>query len=426
MDARKAAADYIASLAASTPLPVGFRLSTTSLRFFPKERPGTKPLEMNLSLILADEPAESFAFLTTRNRVVGASVQLARKRAEGRHFRGFLVNNRVANVAVASGEKDAERILTHLGNATSIPVDELLSVSTGVIGWRLPVEEILESLPRLSEGLGDAAPVDVARAIMTTDSYPKCRSVDLAGGHITAFAKGAGMIEPNLATMLVFVLTDLDLDRAAAEAALKHAVETSFNRISVDSDQSTSDLVALVSSRRAGAVDPKEFASALRRLCEDLAEDIVRNGEGVGHVLRVAVRGTTSTKDATALGKAVINSPLVKTAVYGNDPNVGRILMALGDCAGNNDIRLDPQRLSVRVGTEEVFRDGAFCLSADREQRLASYLRSAAMEPGIKGFPQHDRCVEIDVEMGQGDAAATVVGCDLTDHYISENADYRS
>ncbi len=418
--------EYLTALAESTAPPAGFSLSTTRISFTPTERPTQEPYAMDLSLVLAEAPTDSFAFMCTSNRVAGASVQLARRRAGQPLFRGILVNNRIANVAVRRGLADAKELVLSLGERLGVPPEELLSVSTGIIGWRLPVPEMVAAFGPLADGLGGFGPPEIARSIMTTDSYPKCRTVEVGGGRITAIAKGAGMIEPNLATMLVFILTDLDLDRDVVRKALSEAVEESFNLISVDGDQSTSDLVALMSSRRGAKVTPEEFGDALTGVCRAVAEDIVRNGEGAGHVIRVTVSGAKDGPEAGAFGKAVVNSPLVKTAVYGNDPNVGRILSALGDYAGNAGVDLDPDRLEIRVGEEPVYHDGAFDLNRDREQALSSYLQETAMNPRIKGFPQHDLAVEISVTMHRGGASATVIGCDLTNEYIRENADYRS
>jgi glutamate N-acetyltransferase / amino-acid N-acetyltransferase len=418
--------EYLMVLAESTSLPAGFSLSTTRISFTPTERPTQEPYAMDLSLILAEDPTDSFAFMCTSNRVAGASVQLARRRRDQSLFRGILVNNRIANVAVRQGLSDAEELVSRLGRRLGIPPAQLLSVSTGIIGWRLPVSDIVAAFGPLTDELGGFGPSEIARSIMTTDSYPKCRTVEVGGGRITAIAKGAGMIEPNLATMLVFVLTDLDLDRHVVREALAAAVGRSFNLISVDGDQSTSDLVALMSSRKGPKVSPAEFGDALTGLCQAVAEDIVRNGEGAGHVIRVTVSGAKDQPEAGAFGKAVVNSPLVKTAIYGNDPNVGRILSALGDYAGNAGVDLDTDRLEIRVGEEAVYHDGAFDLNRDREGALSSYLQETAMNPRVKGFPQHDLAVEIDVTMHRGDASATVIGCDLTNEYIRENADYRS
>jgi glutamate N-acetyltransferase / amino-acid N-acetyltransferase len=228
-----------------------------------------------------------------------------------------------------------------------------------------------------------------------------------------------------MATMLVFLLTDASIDRGRLQQSLVRSVAESFNRISIDGDQSTSDMVLAVSSLRA-EVSLQRFDEALTVLCGELAGDIVRNGEGTCHVIRVRVSGLGREQEAAALAKAVVNSPLVKTAIYGNDPNVGRIIGALGDCAGNNDITLIPSDVEVKLGREVVFSHGVFRLDKDKELRLSAYLRDAAIDPSLRGFPQHERTVDVFISCGNGPAEAEVLGSDLSHEYVSENADYRT
>jgi glutamate N-acetyltransferase/amino-acid N-acetyltransferase len=229
-----------------------------------------------------------------------------------------------------------------------------------------------------------------------------------------------------MATMLVFILTDLRLSRSVLRKALEWAVSRTFNRITVDGDQSTSDTALIFSSGRKPLIAEEEFREALLSVCWKLAEDIVRNGEGTSHVMRV--RATGAPDDETALGaaKAVANSPLVKTAVFGNDPNVGRILNALGDYFGSEDRKLDPGTLSVSFGGTAVFEDGRFTLGPDTEAVLNSYMIECAVRSSETGFPEHNRTVDIDVVLGEGRGEATVLGSDLSYGYVRENAEYRS
>jgi glutamate N-acetyltransferase/amino-acid N-acetyltransferase len=342
------------------------------------------------------------------------------------NVQGILVNNKIANVCTATGVEDAEKLLHNLSSIISVPSKRLFSASTGIIGWSLPVADMVGALPAVVSGLHDGSAADFARAIMTTDAFPKARSVRVGDGSVLAIAKGAGMIEPNMATMLVFILTDVMVSHEDAQVALSDVAARTFNRISVDGDQSTSDMALLLSSGRAGDVTAGEFTEALSNVCRQLADDIVRNGEGTGHVIRVRVSGMRNEQIATEAGKAIINSPLVKTAVYGNDPNVGRIVSALGDYAGNNGMMVDRTRLSIRLGEWEVFSAGVFLLDRQKEVFLSSYLQEAAMNPRIKGYPQHDRCVDIQVDFGSGNASSEVLGSDLSHEYVGENADYRS
>jgi glutamate N-acetyltransferase/amino-acid N-acetyltransferase len=185
-------------------------------------------------------------------------------------------------------------------------------------------------------------------------------------------------------------------------------------------------MAVLLSSRTKGPADPEEFRAALHGVLADLAADVVRNGEGASHVIRVTVSGAGDDEAAAGAGKAVVNSPLVKTAVCGNDPNVGRLACAIGDWASGAAAGLDPASVAVRLGGVEVLAGGAFRLDTAKEERLSAYLRDAAFDPAARGFPAHDRCVDIEVSLGGGPGAATVLGSDLSSEYVRENADYRS
>ncbi|MBN1834406.1 MAG: bifunctional ornithine acetyltransferase/N-acetylglutamate synthase [Spirochaetales bacterium] len=425
----RSAEEYQAALSGRASLPEGFRAGCAALSFVPREKPGTQ--SMNLSLILLDEPTPAFAAVTTRNRFCGAPVRICRERLKEKAVRGVLVNNRVANVGSPTGEEDARGILEHLGGLLGAPGSQFLPASTGVVGWGLPRAEMEAALPALVASLQPGTLLPVAQGIMTTDSYPKLHREAVGEGAIVGTVKGAGMIEPNMATLLGFVITDLRVGREELREALAFAVENSFNRISVDGDQSTSDMVLALSSGRRPGVGRGEFRTALLALCRRLAEDVVRNGEGVGHVIRVRVRGAEPPA-ALGAGKAVINSPLVKTAIFGNDPNVGRIVAALGDYAGNTEIPgVDPGNFRVSLGGIGIFERGSFTLDPERERQLAGYLRECALEPGRVPYPAHDRAVEIEVDLGAGSAAGSaaeieVIGADLSYEYVRENADYRS
>jgi len=419
------AEEYSNALELRAALPEGFRAGRASLTFVPREKPGRQ--SMNLSLILLDEATPSFAGVTTRNRFCGAPVRICRERLAAESVRGILVNNRVANVGAPDGEEAALEMLERLGSLLGVPAGEFLPASTGVVGWGLPRAEVEAALPGLVETLQHGSLLPVAEAIMTTDSYPKLHREEVGDGHVLGVAKGAGMIEPNMATLLVFLLTDLRVSREQLRADLTYCVERSFNRMSVDGDQSTSDMALALSSGRKAGVGAEEFRDALLAVCRRLAEDVVRNGEGVGHVIRVRVRGAAP-ELALSAGKAVVNSPLVKTAVFGNDPNVGRIVAALGDFLGNAGLRdPDPSRFRISMGGVAIFDRGRFTLDPDRERKLAEYLRSCALDPGRVAFPAHDRSVEVDVDLGSaGGEPVEVIGADLSYEYVRENADYRS
>jgi glutamate N-acetyltransferase/amino-acid N-acetyltransferase len=203
-------------------------------------------------------------------------------------------------------------------------------------------------------------------------------------------------------------------------------VDSTFNRISIDGDQSTSDSVVLLSSAAKPSVEEEEFEKALRFVCWKLAEDVVRNGEGTCHVMKVSIKGASNAETATGVGKAIVNSPLIKTAVFGNDPNVGRIVSALGDYMGSLGQRLDPESVSISMGETSIFEDGFFNLDMEKEDYLAKYLVECAQDPSEEGYPSHDKTVDISIRIGKGKAESVVLGSDLTLGYIKENAEYRS
>lgn len=417
---------YLASLASRATAPAGFRFAVQPIRFSPAERDTPEPLTMNLSAAVLDTPTESFAGLFTRNRFPGAPVLLGRERMAEAKSSGVIVNNKIANVCAPGGLEDARHIAARFGELAGCTEAPLFSASTGIIGWRLPTADIERGLPDLSRRLGTDGPLEMSQAIMTTDSFPKLRSSTIGKGSIVGIAKGAGMIEPNLATLLVFLFTDITISRTQLTEALGTAVAGSFNGISVDGDQSTSDMVLAFSSNLRPAVEPAEFASGLNAVCRALAFDVVRNGEGTEHVIRVTVNGCESESVARGCAKAVANSPLVKTAICGNDPNVGRIIGAIGDYAGNAGIAIDQSKVTVDIGPRRVFADGAFRLDPEGEEIVAAYLTEASLADSGIGYPAHDRTVDIVIDLGAGTGCGEAVGSDLTHGYVSENADYRS
>ena len=421
-------------LATQSALPPGFRVGTTRFDFVPREAP--KPAKMTLTLIALDRPTTDFAAVFTKNALPGAPIIIGRQRLAAPSLGAIIVNNKISNVCAPGGIEAAERICAETARVLGINPDQVLPSSTGVIGWSLPVEAMVAGLPPAASALTSGSVSAAAEGIVTTDLYPKIRRAVVGAGSIVGIAKGAGMIEPNLATMLVYILTDLAVGREQLRAMLSRVIEPSFNSISVDSDTSTSDTVVVVSSGKVPCADLTAFERALQTICTDLAEDVVRNGEGVRHVIRVTVTNAASSALARALGKAVINAPLFKCAVAGNDPNVGRLVQAIGKHVGAHASETDLSRLRLRMGGIEIFADGVFQLNPAKEKVLMTHLRSAelyATAPAKDGvfspaidFPAHERCVEIEVDLGSGKNFATVFGGDLTHEYVSENADYRS
>ncbi len=427
--------EHRAWLAAQAALPSGFRVGTTRFDFTPREAP--KPAKMTLTLIALDEPTPDFAAMFTKNAFPGAPVIVGRERLSEPALGAIIVNNKISNVCAPGGVEASERVCVETARRLGLAPHAVLPCSTGVIGWTLPVDAMVAGLPAAVAALAGGSILPAAEGIVTTDLYPKIRRADLAGGgSIVGIAKGAGMIEPNLATMLVYILTDVAVPRTKLRAMLARVVGASFNNISIDSDTSTSDTVAVVSSGRVACSDLATFEAALTQVCRDLSEDVVRNGEGVRHVIRVAVTGASDATLARALGKAIVNAPLFKCAVAGNDPNVGRLVQAIGKHVGAHAPGTDLSRLTLRMGGIEIFEGGVFQLNPEKETALVAHLKGAelyASAPPKDGvfaaavdYPPHERCVEIEVALGTGTAAATVFGGDLTHEYVSENADYRS
>lgn len=420
------AEDYLADVETRAVLPGGFRTATVDLSFRPVERPVPQPLPMRLNLLLLDEPTAAFGGLFTRNAFPGAPVLLGRGLLAEPLSRGVVINNKVANVGGPSAVADAREVQAATAALVGAPAGQVFVASTGIIGWSLPLADMKKALPGLLPALQAESALPLARGIMTTDSYPKVRSKSLFGGRITVLAKGAGMIEPNLATMLVFIMTDLEVSRAALRDLLPRVAAATFNAISVDGDQSTSDMVLAFSSQRFPCPDPQAFERTLTDLCRDLAQDIVRNGEGTAHVIEVRVTGAPDDAAARLAAKAVANSPLVKTAVFGNDPNIGRILSALGDAFGNAGLGLNLKALRLRIAGVAVFEGGAFRLSPETEAELSRAFHAASQPEKKDGFPRHETNVVLALELGAGKGTAVVWGSDLSYEYVRENADYRS
>ncbi len=428
-------ASHRAWLLAESKLPAGFKVGGARFDFTPVEAP--KPAKMTLTVLALDKPTPDFAAVFTKNAFPGAPVIVGRARLGEPVLSAIVINNKISNVCAPGGVESAERVCREAARLLGIAPTSVLPSSTGVIGWSLPVESMLAALPAAVASLSGDSVMPAAEGIVTTDLYPKVRRAQVGKGSIVGIAKGAGMIEPNMATMLVYLLTDLSVPREELRRMLKSAVEPSFNSISVDSDTSTSDTVVLASSGRVPCPDLSAFESALCRVCRDLAEDVVRNGEGVRHVIRVTVQNAADFTAARALGKAVVNAPLFKCAVAGNDPNVGRLVQAIGKHVGSQSPGTDLSRMRMSLGGIEIFSSGAFRLNPEKEAALVAHMRQAELyrsappKDGVYSppidFPPHERSVEIEVDFGHpGGASAVVFGSDLTHEYVSENADYRS
>ncbi|MCE2509837.1 MAG: bifunctional glutamate N-acetyltransferase/amino-acid acetyltransferase ArgJ [Alphaproteobacteria bacterium] len=366
-------------------------------------------------------PGSAVAGVFTRSSLASAPVEWCRKRIGGGRARAIVVNAGNANVHTGrAGEKAVARTAGVLARLLDCPEKEIFVASTGVIGEPLAVERIETALPALAGKLKSCRWREAADAILTTDTYPKgaCAVARIGGTPVTigGFAKGSGMIAPDMATMLAFLFTDAKIPPAVLKKLLAEASERSFNSITVDSDTSTSDSVFLCATGKGkahkavrSAADPllRGFRKALQAVTIDLAQQIVRDGEGASKFLTITVTGAASEKAARRIGLAIANSPLVKTAIAGEDPNWGRVVMAVG----KSDERVAPKKLAIRIGGLPVAKGG---------ERVPGY-KEAPVARHMKGS-----AIDLAVDVGVGRGKATVWTCDLTHGYIDINADYRS
>jgi len=366
---------------------------------------------LDLALIASTAEHCHAAGVFTTNSVIAAPCVVTKKHIGRGHLRGIVVNSGNANACTGpQGERDAIAMAAAAGGALGVDPHDVAIASTGVIGVPLPMDRIVPAIGRIA--LSEAGWDDASRAIMTTDTRPKVaqREVTLSGGtvRIGGIAKGAGMIHPNMATLLTFVTTDALIDSAALRPMLRSAADDSFNAISVDGDTSTNDTLLVLangaSGVRVGTIDGPPFLDALAAVCLDLARAIVADGEGATKVFEIRVTGAASESDARAAARTVTTSNLVKTAIHGADPNWGRILAA----AGRSGAKVDAAKASVRIGGVAVYDRGA----------------PRAFDPNAvrAAFERADIAIELD--LGLGEATARAWGTDLSAEYVRINADY--
>ena len=380
-----------------TPVPAGFRGVAGNM--------GIKDPEDDFFVVISEVPA-NVAAVFTQSRFAGPSVLLSRRAgAEGR-ARGVITLARNANVATGRvGDENAQEIQERVAAAAGVRPTEILIASTGVIGRPYPMDRIRATLRALPEEFPPADLDRSAAAMMTTDTHPKAVSVRVGNATLTGIAKGVGMIEPNMATMLAWFFTDADLEQPVLDGVFRRVVERTFNALSIDTDTSTSDSAAIFANGLAGPVDPSAFEEALHKVALDLVRMIASDGEGAGKLIEVRMTGARDDAQAKRIAKAVVNSPLVKTAVHGADPNWGRVAMAVGKCSEEYDVL--PENVRITFGEVETYPTQATDKTLER---------AAAHMAGDE--------VIIGVDLGIADGSFTVYGCDLTEGYIRINADY--
>ena len=394
-----------ANAAASVDLPAGFACHVGNIGI----RDGTDDV-----MVLAADRVAAAAGVFTKSLFSGASVRRSRANIADGRVQAVVVISKNSNVATgAQGERDAANLANRVAELVGCEPGQVLVGSTGLIGVPYPDGKIDTYFDRLIAGPGPALDsndaVAAATAIMTTDTHPKTASASAGAATVVGIAKGSGMIEPDMATMISVITTDAEIAPERLDAMLRRVCDVSFNALSVDTDTSTSDMVVMLANGTAGPVDEAELEAALGAVSLDLTRQLAFDGEGAETLIVVTANGARDDAQAKRVAKVIVNSPLVKTAVHGRDPNWGRVAMAIGKCSDETDI--DPDRVRIRFGDQEVYPTPA---TAEALAELEAYLASDE--------------VLISVDLGvRSDGTAgsfTVYGCDLTDQYVRINADY--
>jgi glutamate N-acetyltransferase / amino-acid N-acetyltransferase len=384
-----------------TRLPTGFGCHVANL--------GVKD-DTDDFVVIAAATAVPAAGVFTRSRFTGPSVTISREHVRDGRAQAVVIVAKNANVANGpAGTTDAESLVAAVADRLGCSPDDVLIASTGVIGRRYPLDRILAGVAGIPVRPSGTDAVAAARAMMTTDTVPKVAEAGIGDGpaRVVGIAKGVGMIEPDMATMIAVLLTDAAVESDELDRRFRQVVERTFNCVSIDTDTSTSDTAVVLASGAAGPVDPDELEAGLAAVADSLTRQIARDGEGAETLIEVHVDGARDREQAKRVGKAIVNSPLVKAAVHGADPNWGRVAMAIGKCQDDTDI--EQERVVIRFGHREVYPSPVSDAELDD---VADYLRGDE--------------VLIHVSLGTGTAECKVWGCDLTAGYVRINADYTS
>jgi glutamate N-acetyltransferase/amino-acid N-acetyltransferase len=390
-------------------IPKGFLFSTTEAAI-------KYPRRKDLALIYSEVEANIAGTFTT-NKVKAAPVRLDIRKIKSGIGQAIVINSGNANACTGKrGMQDAIEIANHIAHSFKIKPSLVYICSTGVIGVPLPMERIMGKIPGLANNLGKSKLEDVAKAIMTTDTFPKVVQKRIKVGNktgtISGICKGAGMICPNMATMLCFLMTDIAVEQKTLYKTLREAVKTSFNRITVDGCQSTNDTVLIMAN---GMLDNppitersesySSFRKALHEVTYELTRLIVKDGEGATKLIEIEVKGARNEKEAEKAAFAVANSNLVKTAIYGNDPNWGRIMAAIGQ----SDIKMKEEKTDIYFGKVKIVNKG---------------ISTGKYKEAEKIFQRKEITIVIDLNLGR--SSAKVLTCDLTEEYIKTNKIYRT
>ncbi len=377
-------------------------------------RCGIKPSgALDLALFVSDSPANAAAVFT-RNRFPGAPVRVSRAHLRDGRARAVVVNSGISNVATgAVGLRNARAMCRQAAEELGLPPKDVQVASTGVIGNQLPMELIAPGIRKAARALSATGWSRAARAILTTDTRPKLAQVTRRSFSLLGFAKGSGMVMPNMATMLVYMVTDLAVESAFLSDALREAVDPTFNRLTIDGETSTSDTVLVMANGAAGnrplvrrSAGADDFRKALAELSSTLTEKLALDGEGVTKIARIHVRGARSDRAAQQIARSVGNSVLVKTALHGADPNWGRIVQAIGAAGAV----FSPERVGIRIGDAELMRQGTA-----RESTTALRQAERAMRR---------KKIEIEITLGSGPGDASILTTDLSHGYVAINSEY--
>jgi glutamate N-acetyltransferase/amino-acid N-acetyltransferase len=380
-------------------LPMGFRAHVTNV--------GIKDVTDDFTLVVADAMC-SAAGVFTQSRFAGPSVLISREHVAGGKARGVVVISKNANVATGDeGMSNAREVVAGVARAVGCSDSEILIASTGVIGRQYPMDNVRTGLSAIPGSFSNTSADAVAKGIMTTDTVSKVAQSNVADSlaRVIGVAKGVGMIEPNMATLITLIFTDAEISSSELQAMFQRVISRTFNCVSVDTDTSTSDTAIVLASGAAGSADSAALEQALFDVALSLTQQVARDGEGAEKLIEVCVDHALNYEQAKTVAKAIVNSPLVKTAVHGADPNWGRVAMAIGKCSQYTDI--DQNSVVIRFGTQEVYPRQ---IGADELLMLSKYMQGAD--------------VRIHVTLNTGTESATVWGCDLTAGYVRINADY--
>ncbi|WP_460200593.1 bifunctional glutamate N-acetyltransferase/amino-acid acetyltransferase ArgJ [Scytonema sp. NUACC21] len=378
-------------------IPQGFSTFVTNL--------GIRDSSDDFVLIKSDVPCVADGVFT-QSLFAGPSVTISRRNLKDARAQGIITISKNANVANGKdGFADAEEVIQIVARETGIASDDILIASTGVIGRRYPMEKIRAGLSGVGQKLGSTDFHAAARGIMTTDTLPKLAARQIGNAKLVGIAKGVGMIEPNMATLLAFFFTDAAISKDVLPSIFRPTIDKTFNCLSIDTDTSTSDTAIILANGLAGEVQESEFSRALYEIAHELTLMVARDGEGATKVIEVTVDSAINYAQAKRVAKAIVNSPLVKTAVYGADPNWGRVAMAIGKC--ENEREINPESVVIRFGDIQVYPNSSMEENLDSLRQIMSQNK-----------------VNIHVSLNIGEASATVWGCDLSEGYVDINAKY--